>query len=96
MLLTAVSVLVVTQSSSEIPEGLMNNPVFNAHSSQITTRFSLSEGAKLCKYKYYMKKGTFAVNTQRCAPCNQLTQYNNNTHPRRIQVKRLKLGLCTV
>ena len=29
MLLSAVSVLVVVQSSSEIPEGLMNNPVFN-------------------------------------------------------------------
>jgi hypothetical protein len=28
MLLSAVSVLVVAQSSSEIPEGLMNNPVF--------------------------------------------------------------------
>ena len=28
MLLSAVSVLVVTQSSSEIPEGLMNNPVY--------------------------------------------------------------------
>ena len=28
MLLSAVSVLVVAQSSSEIPEGLMNNPIF--------------------------------------------------------------------
>ena len=28
MLLSAVSVLVVAQSCSEIPEGLMNNPVF--------------------------------------------------------------------
>ena len=28
MLLSAVSVLVVAQSISEIPEGLMNNPVF--------------------------------------------------------------------
>ena len=28
MLLSAVSVVVVAQSSSEIPEGLMNNPVF--------------------------------------------------------------------
>ena len=28
MLLSAVSVLLVAQSSSEIPEGLMNNPVF--------------------------------------------------------------------
>ena len=28
MLLSALSVLVVVQSSSEIPEGLMNNPVY--------------------------------------------------------------------
>jgi len=28
MLLSAVSVLVVAHSSSEIPEGLMNNPVY--------------------------------------------------------------------
>ena len=28
MLLSSVSVLVVAQSSSEIPEGLMNNPVY--------------------------------------------------------------------
>ena len=31
MLLSAVSVLVVAQSSSEIPEGLMNNPVHTAY-----------------------------------------------------------------
>jgi len=29
MLLSVVSVLVVAQSSSEVPEGLMNNPVYN-------------------------------------------------------------------
>ena len=28
MILSAVSVLVVAQSSSEVPEGLMNNPVY--------------------------------------------------------------------
>jgi len=28
MLLSAVSVLVVAQSSSEVPEGLLNNPVY--------------------------------------------------------------------
>jgi hypothetical protein len=28
MLLSAVSLLVVAQSSSEVPEGLMNNPVY--------------------------------------------------------------------
>ena len=32
MLLSAVSVLVVAQSSSEIPEGLMNNPVYRKRS----------------------------------------------------------------
>ena len=31
MLLSAVSVLVVAQSSSEIPEGLMNNPVYSVN-----------------------------------------------------------------
>ena len=31
MLLSAVSILVVAQSSSEVPEGLMNNPVFIAY-----------------------------------------------------------------
>ena len=30
MFLSVVSVLVVAQSSSEIPEGLMNNPVFTS------------------------------------------------------------------
>ena len=34
MLLSAVSVLVVAQSSSEIPEGLMNNPVHHFWSFQ--------------------------------------------------------------
>ena len=36
MLLFAVSVLVVAQSNSEIPEGLMNNPVFVNHIQLIT------------------------------------------------------------
>ena len=35
MLLYAVSVLVVVQSSTEIPEGLMNNPVDNAFTTTI-------------------------------------------------------------
>ena len=30
MLLSVVSVLVVAQSSSEVPEGLMNNPVYSS------------------------------------------------------------------
>ena len=43
MFLSAVSVLVVAQSSSEIPEGLMNNPVYGAtfvdHRKQATELF---------------------------------------------------------
>ena len=35
MLLSAVSVLVVAQLSSEIPEGLMNNPVYNSPNKKI-------------------------------------------------------------
>ena len=31
MLLSVVSVIVVARSSSEIPEGIMNNPVYRSH-----------------------------------------------------------------
>ena len=41
MLLSALSVLVVAQSSSEIPEGLMNNPVYNKNSDAWGNVFSL-------------------------------------------------------
>ena len=41
MLLSAVSVLVVAQSSSEIPEGLMNNPVHNGDTVQLWYKESL-------------------------------------------------------
>ena len=42
MLLSAVSVLVVAQSSSEIPEGLMNNPLYVAHYSSKHSLFFLN------------------------------------------------------
>ena len=38
MLLSAVSVLVVAQSSSEIPKGLMNNPVYVMYLPKATTK----------------------------------------------------------
>jgi len=38
MLLSAVYVLVVAQSSSEVPEGLMNNPVFKEGAGNIFLR----------------------------------------------------------
>ena len=44
MLLSAVSVLVVAQSSSEIPEGLMNKPVYAAYGIYHTENI-----LKLCK-----------------------------------------------
>ena len=43
MLLSAVSVLVVAQSSSEIPEGLMNNPVLLTVPSYLHARMNVSE-----------------------------------------------------
>ena len=48
MLLSAVSVLVVAQSSSEIPEGLMNNPV---QKSVITKTPSFTVGKKFIAIK---------------------------------------------
>ena len=42
MLFSAVSVLVVAQSSSEIPEGLMNNPVLYLASLQLLVESCLA------------------------------------------------------
>ena len=42
MLLSAVSVLVVAQSSSEIPEGLMNNPVHVSDTQKYDTLFTVT------------------------------------------------------
>ena len=56
MLLSAVSVLVVAQSISEIPEGLMNNPVFVEdivviHS--VGKCLTLQYSGTLCDFKWY-------------------------------------------
>jgi hypothetical protein len=48
MLLSAVSVLVVAQSSSEIPEGLTNNPVHTPYQFHLYSHKSL-----FCLYLYY-------------------------------------------
>ena len=46
MLLSAVSVLVVAQSSSEIPEGLMNNPVYQVALVSLPAHLALSDEVK--------------------------------------------------
>ena len=46
MLLSAVSVLVVAQSSSEIPEGLMNNPVHLAISGRLWQAIAVLDATK--------------------------------------------------
>jgi len=46
MLLSAVSVLVVAQSSSEVPEGLMNNPV------SLVLKFGNSLFCQQCIYAF--------------------------------------------
>ena len=50
MLLSAVSVLVVAQSSSKIPEGLMNNPVF-----KINTQIFLANPAPIKRHSSWVK-----------------------------------------
>jgi len=48
MLLSAVSVLVVARSSSEIPEGLMNNPVYIFYLYEVSfIACTLSSGGRL-------------------------------------------------
>ena len=55
MLLSAVSVLVVAQSSSEIPEGLMNNPVD-----------SIMHGATIKVMVYCVHDGLYLIITTLC------------------------------
>ena len=50
MLLSAVSVLVVAQSSSEIPEGLMNNPVYWKDSIKFYSVFTVKREEADLKY----------------------------------------------
>ena len=49
MVLSAVSVLVVAQSSSEIPEGLMNNPVYQYR--KTTNKYFLNQQLTLNIYR---------------------------------------------
>ena len=51
MLLSAMSVLVVAQSSSEIPEGLMNNPVYKSHISSLC-RILSDESRDACDLEF--------------------------------------------
>jgi len=67
MLLSAVSVLVVAQWSSEIPEGLMNNSVYIYRVSQEECA-RLREGVRYVKvYRYNPKH-----------PCPKLNCYGDN------------------
>ena len=43
MLLSAVSVLVVAQSSSEIPEGLMNNPLYKSLQHNVKAKMNVQK-----------------------------------------------------
>ena len=57
MLLSAVSVLVVAQSISEIPEGLMNNPVY------IYIIFKMTRFEKVCTEEGYRLFGIVSTNS---------------------------------
>ena len=58
MLISAVSVLVVAQSSSEIPEGLMNSPVYNAQQNGVLAFRAGGTEAKRVKYKLFITIAT--------------------------------------
>ena len=58
MLLSALSFLVVAQSSSEFPEGLMNNPVFRRVGNFQITGSVLHEN-KIKKIVFFLKKARF-------------------------------------
>ena len=59
MLLSAVSVLVVAQSSSEIPEGLMNNPVYCTIIAPFTPISRNSLFTRLSSYNSYVVGFTY-------------------------------------
>ena len=65
MLLSAVSVLIVAQSSSEIPEGLMNNPVLSEQSRRadkgLFSSFGFGRGANNPHGKNWSSYGTVII-----------------------------------
>ena len=60
MLLSAVSVLVVAQSSSEIPEGLMNNPAYGRNFASCTIVSSLPKGMRFYTFNFYYNKYSYS------------------------------------
>ena len=54
MLLSALSFLVVAQSSSEVPEGLMNNPVYSRARNKRQIRALLNTQNESSNYRYHL------------------------------------------
>ena len=72
MLLSAVSVLVVAQSSSEIPERLMNNPVYVVRQLRVNpfkSRYSRL-GSKIINLVHFLKGMLVAVPPSSQAACS--------------------------
>ena len=66
MLLSAVSVLVVAQSSSEIPEGLMNNPVYFLACNKremLRVHYNILALTTLTVFRYLMQESPPYVNS---------------------------------
>jgi len=66
MLLSAVSVLVVAQPSSEVPEGLMNYPVFTVKDDSLLylTMLHVSVNATVVKNAFVHEDGRMDQNKQ--------------------------------
>ena len=87
MLLAAVSVLVVAQSSSEIPEGLMNNPIYGLKLSQCSQwsgniLFKLGMGktdvSRVCTVLQVLLATTVALLSQYCSTFTVTGHYDGS------------------
>ena len=74
MLLSAVSVLVAAQSSSEIPKGLMNNPVFER-------RRVRAQGTKLIVLCFSAHISAVRSRVLNIINCNNISSCKQFGHP---------------
>jgi len=91
MLLSAVSVLVVAQSSSEIPEGLMNNPVDRCELTAMRMSEFASKGAERRKISARTNKEHEAAVVTAAVRYSTVRRNENNKH---LQISAVTIRSC--
>ena len=79
MLLSAVSVLVVAQSSSEVPDGLMNNPVFAAQEKFYTLNNSFVLSRSFPFFPPHFLRSSSQSNVKTIGFSNKQTQFTGSS-----------------